>query len=174
MVLDALSQALHPEHGSLVMNLHGGGLPTAAQFAALLALLTSCLPFAPQITHSGYHQSTEKGRAVQQITQNLRYMNTKLTRRTNGNAYLRKLAEAHAGLQHLLPDVLNFAGVCCRMVLASIIHWLWNLQGEAVGARRGVCLHTQCAAPVQHCCCCHKRHGCRSCTTSWNWSASCC
>ena len=71
-VLDALSQALHPEHGSLVMNLHGGGLPTAAGFAALLAQLTSCLPFASKITHSGYHLSTEKGRAVQQITQNLR------------------------------------------------------------------------------------------------------
>ena len=72
MVLDALSQALHPEHGTLVMNLHGGGLPPAAQFAALLALLTSCLPFAPKSPVSGYHHTTQKGQAVQEITQNLR------------------------------------------------------------------------------------------------------
>lgn len=69
MVLDALSRALHPEHGSLVMNLHGGGMPTSS---TLLALLASWLPFASERTLSGYHPSTEKGRAVQQITQNLR------------------------------------------------------------------------------------------------------
>lgn len=72
VVLDALSQALHPEHGSLIMNLHGGGLPTAARFAAALALLTSCLPFAPKGVPSGYHHSTQKGQAVQHITKNLR------------------------------------------------------------------------------------------------------
>ncbi|KAL3150255.1 hypothetical protein ABBQ32_000108 [Trebouxia sp. C0010 RCD-2024] len=69
VVLDALSKVLHPEHGTLVMNLHGGGMPAVS---ALVALFTSRLPFASQGAPSGYHESTEKGRAVQQITQNLR------------------------------------------------------------------------------------------------------
>ena len=69
MILDALSQALHPEHGTLVMNLHGGGMPT---ISTLVALLASYLPFASKGAISGYHQSTEKGRAVQQVTRNLR------------------------------------------------------------------------------------------------------
>ncbi|KAL3138167.1 hypothetical protein ABBQ38_005393 [Trebouxia sp. C0009 RCD-2024] len=68
-VLDALSKVLHPEHGTLVMNLHGGGMPAVN---ALVALFTSRLPFVSQSAPSGYHRNTEKGRAVQQITQNLR------------------------------------------------------------------------------------------------------
>lgn len=69
VVLDALSKVLHPEHGTLVMNLHGGGVPAVS---ALVALFTSRLPFASQGAPSGYHPSTEKGRAVQQITQTLK------------------------------------------------------------------------------------------------------
>ena len=70
VVLEALGTALHPEHGTVMMNLHGGGVPTAN---ALAALFMSFLPFAPKYSSCGYHHSTEKGRAVQQITQTLRY-----------------------------------------------------------------------------------------------------
>lgn len=69
VVLDALSQVLHPEHGTVVMNVHGGGVPTAS---ALAALFTAWLPFGSTEALSGYHQSTEKGQAVRQVTRTLR------------------------------------------------------------------------------------------------------
>lgn len=69
-VLDALSAALHPVHGTVVMNLHGGGVPT---MSALMDLFTGWLPFASKEAKSGYHQSTEKGRAVQSIAHSLRW-----------------------------------------------------------------------------------------------------
>ncbi len=68
-VLTALGTVLHPEHGSLVMNLHGGGLPSQS---ALLALFSKWLPFASKLKSSGYHESTEKGQAVHQIASTLR------------------------------------------------------------------------------------------------------
>ena len=68
-VLNALSEALHPVHGTVVMNLHGGGVPTTS---ALVALFTGWLPFASNEARSGYHQNTEKGQAVQQIARTLR------------------------------------------------------------------------------------------------------
>ena len=76
VVLDALSTALHPQHGTLVMNLHGGGMPTAN---ALMALFTSWLPFGGRWPSSGYHPSTEKGRQVQQVAHTLRYIEFHLT-----------------------------------------------------------------------------------------------
>ncbi len=70
-VLEALATALHPEHGSLIMNLHGGGLPTSS---ALLALFSGWLPFSSKHESSGYHHSTDKGQAVLQIASTLRYV----------------------------------------------------------------------------------------------------
>ncbi len=70
-VLEALATALHPVHGSLIMNLHGGGLPTSS---ALLALFSGWLPFSSKQESSGYHHSTDKGQAVLQIASTLRYV----------------------------------------------------------------------------------------------------
>ena len=68
-VLEALATALHPMHGSLIMNLHGGGLPMPS---ALWALFSGWLPFSSKQESSGYHHSTEKGQAVLQILATLR------------------------------------------------------------------------------------------------------
>jgi hypothetical protein len=70
-VLEALATALHPTHGSLIMNLHGGGLPTSS---ALVALFSGWLPFSSKQESSGYHHSTDKGQAVLQIASTLRYV----------------------------------------------------------------------------------------------------
>ena len=70
-VLEALATALHPVHGSLIMNLHGGGIPTST---ALLALFSGWLPFSSKQESSGYHHSTDKGQAVLQIASTLRYV----------------------------------------------------------------------------------------------------
>ncbi|DBA78741.1 TPA: hypothetical protein ACH3X1_008650 [Trebouxia sp. C0004] len=70
-VLEALATALHPMHGSLIMNLHGGGLPTSS---ALLALFSGWLPFSSKQESSGYHHSTDKGQAVLQIASTLKYV----------------------------------------------------------------------------------------------------
>lgn len=68
-VLEALATALHPMHGSLIMNLHGGGLPMPS---ALWALFSGWLPFSSKQESSGYHHSTDKGQAVLQIAATLR------------------------------------------------------------------------------------------------------
>ncbi|KAL0018982.1 hypothetical protein WJX79_006878 [Trebouxia sp. C0005] len=68
-VLEALATALHPVHGSIIMNVHGGGLPTSS---ALLALFFGWLPFSSKQESSGYHHSTDEGQAVLQIASTLR------------------------------------------------------------------------------------------------------
>jgi len=70
-VLEALATALHPVHGSIIMNLHGGGLPTSS---ALWALFSGWLPFSSKQESSGYHHSTDKGQAVLQTASTLRYV----------------------------------------------------------------------------------------------------
>lgn len=70
-VLEALATALHPVHGSIIMNVHGGGLPTSS---ALLALFFGWLPFSSKQESSGYHHSTDEGQAVLQIASTLRYV----------------------------------------------------------------------------------------------------
>lgn len=66
-VLEAMAATLHPEHGTVIMNLHGGGVPT---HNALVALFTSLVSGQED---KGYHPSTEQGRAVQDIASVLRY-----------------------------------------------------------------------------------------------------
>ncbi|KAL0053521.1 hypothetical protein WJX82_006974 [Trebouxia sp. C0006] len=91
-VLEALATALHPVHGSLIMNLHGGGIPTST---ALLALFSGWLPFSSKQESSGYHHSTDKGQAVLQIASTLR---DKLSagphhqQRVNGGAFTLSVA----------------------------------------------------------------------------------
>ena len=68
-VLDALATALHPEQGSVVMNLHGGGVPTSS---ALVALFSSWLPLANKRRSQGFHPGTQQGRAVLQTTAAIR------------------------------------------------------------------------------------------------------
>ena len=66
-VLEAMAAALHPEHGTVIMNLHGGGVP---MHNALVALFTSLVSGHGS---KGYHASTEQGRAVHDIASVLRY-----------------------------------------------------------------------------------------------------
>ena len=70
-VLDALAAALHPEHGSVIMNLHGGGLPATR---SLVALLSSVLPAAAKQSRRGYHPGTVQGKAVVQTTTAIRWV----------------------------------------------------------------------------------------------------
>lgn len=69
LVLDALTAALHPSHGSVIMNLHGGGLPATR---SLVALLSSVLPAAAKQSRRGYHSGTVQGKAVVQTTTAIR------------------------------------------------------------------------------------------------------
>ena len=60
-MLNAMATALNKDHGTVIMNVHGGGLPNQN---VLVALLTKLLPGG---NSKGYDPSTEQGKAVQDI-----------------------------------------------------------------------------------------------------------
>ena len=61
-----MAALLHPDHGTVIMNVHGGGMSTGN---ALVGLFTRLLSGDE---NRGYHPSTEQGRAVQEVTSVLR------------------------------------------------------------------------------------------------------
>ena len=60
-MLQAMATALHPDHGTVIMNMHGGGLPAQNALMAVFSRLLSAEDT------KGYHPSTEQGLAVQQV-----------------------------------------------------------------------------------------------------------
>lgn len=66
-MLEAMAAVLHPTHGTVIMNLHGGGV---LPHNALVALFKKLLPGRES---SGYMPSTEQGRSVQEVTAVLRW-----------------------------------------------------------------------------------------------------
>lgn len=61
-----MAAVLHPDHGTVIMNLHGGGIPARS---AILELFSRLLPGRES---SGYATSTEQGKAVHTVTAVLR------------------------------------------------------------------------------------------------------
>lgn len=65
-MLQAMATALHPDHGTVIMNMHGGGVPAQNALVALFSKLLSAED------SKGYDPSTEQGLAVQQVGHALR------------------------------------------------------------------------------------------------------
>ncbi len=69
-----LAAALHPRHGTLVMNLHGGGPPAPSLTAWVAKLLGRTAGAAQQEQRrAGYDLETVEGRAIQRIGAGFRY-----------------------------------------------------------------------------------------------------
>ena len=63
-----LAAALHPRHGTLVMNLHGGGPPAPSLTAWVAGLLGRTAGTAQQERRrAGYDLDSVEGRAIQRI-----------------------------------------------------------------------------------------------------------
>ena len=68
-----LAAALHPRHGTLIMNLHGGGPPAPSLIAWVARLLGRSAGAQREERQAGYDRDSVEGRAIQRIGAGFRW-----------------------------------------------------------------------------------------------------